>query len=101
GSVCGELFAGRAGEGGGALPLPPWAYGVPIAIAAGGVLLGLVSVLCHRAGPGTRDFTCAWSVRLLLLAVAAAALLDALPLLLGLVPTVPPPAHPPPNLPLP
>ena len=93
----GALFPALAGHAGRPLHLPPWAYGVPIAIAAGGVLLGLVSVLCHRAGPGTRDFTCAWSVRLLLLAVAAAALLDALPLLLGLVRTVRAPAEPLPN----
>jgi Patatin-like phospholipase len=92
----GALYPTLAGHTGHPLHLPAWAYVVPIAIAAGGVLLGLVAVLFHRVGPRTRDFACTWSVRLLLLAIAAAALLDALPLLLGFVRTVrtPPASQP-------
>jgi hypothetical protein len=84
----GALYPPLAGRAGGGLHLPVRAYADPIAVAVCGLALGLVSIACHRKGSRTRDFTGTWSVRLLLLAIAAAAMLDALPLLLGFVRSV-------------
>lgn len=62
---------------------PPPGLWIPIAgVAAAGLLLGVGGMLAFRWGGGLRDFATTWSLRLVILAAAAAALLIAIPQLL-------------------
>ena len=62
---------------------PPTALWVSIAgVAAAGVALGAAGMLAFRWGGGLRDFATTWSLRLVVLAAAAAVLLIGIPLLL-------------------
>jgi hypothetical protein len=62
---------------------PPTALWVPIAgVGGAGVLLGAAGMLAFRWSGGLRDFAATWSLRLVVLAAAAAVLLIGIPLLL-------------------
>jgi Patatin-like phospholipase len=64
----------------------PDAVWVPIvALAGAALLLGLAAILAYRWTPTVRDVAETWSLRLLVLAAAAAALLIGVPVLLSLV----------------
>jgi hypothetical protein len=65
------------------IPVAAW---VPVAALAGlALLIGLLAILAYRWPPALRDFAETWSLRLLILAVAAGALLIGVPVLLSLV----------------
>jgi hypothetical protein len=64
---------------------PPPGLWIPIAAtAAGGLVLGAAGMVAFRWPGRLRDFAATWSLRLVILAAAAAVLLIAIPLLLSL-----------------
>lgn len=63
-------------------PPPGWLWLSIVGVAVAGLLLGVGGMLAFRWGEGLRDFATAWSLRLVVLAAAAAALLIGIPLLL-------------------